>query len=143
MSKTLAIKKIPNNQRNNFLPKHFGNVLRGIEFENFLYNIADEHLVGYEGGMWNFYEVLVGDTKVPLMLINEDKDKASLNGAFNEIETNGFTASLAIFQMALNHFMFYLADKGYDSTMKKVDTMYNTLREYIFTDNKQRNEKIA
>ena len=117
MSKQMKITKIEEEKKVGFLELYYGDLATTLRFENFFYATAREHLKGYTGGMWNYYEVEYEGTKSPLMVLKYSEEKAILNGAYCEIETDVFTASLSLFVMAQNHFLNMMGESELRSAL--------------------------
>ena len=97
--------KLSNNERLNFIPsitKLF------IQFENYVFRLAEELFVGYKGGCWDFYSVDCNGSTLRIMVppCNSIADSVNLKsmGFGRDIPTTAFTAGIAITMMALNHF---------------------------------------
>ncbi|CAA6807769.1 MAG: Unknown protein [uncultured Sulfurovum sp.] len=132
-----TLTKIEDNKRLDFLPKYFKGVAL-IQFEHFLYTVAEEKIKEYHGGFWDFYEIDIAGKKAPLMVLSTKSPTLTLHGFSEDIVVNAFTASLAVFSMALNHFMFHCSRN--EKLLASLTNTYMTLNDYMYGDFEKKEE---
>lgn len=92
--------------RLNFLPKHFKESFG--KFENSMYTIADNILIGYNGGFWEYAVIKSGDEppiEVPFVFFDSEEDElVKLRNPFSgdEVEMDQLLAGMMITIYACN-----------------------------------------
>ena len=120
----LGASLVPQNQRNTFLPRHFGGSF--LRLESMVYDFAGDFMQGYRGGYWEFYEVSNG---AGFLVLADDAPAhlcVSLNGYEGTMSQEAAGITLTLF--ALSHLSFALDANG--ASTRQVSEQYHLLRDY-------------
>lgn len=114
---------IPDHQRLDFLPRHFGR--RMVQFEGTLYHMADNMLQGYTGGYWEYAEAKNG---APFAFLKTDKPITLANMFSGEqVEVDAVLAGMILSLYTLNYMLERAANGG---LMDKYDALRDALYDY-------------
>ena len=124
---TITSKKVTGNSRISFLPKHLGNKM--IMGENLVYNLADEHITGYNGGMWSF-ETLSNDGLI-LVPPSTGSTLNVVNGMnYSDVTVTPQAAGLFLTAMMLNSLCFSTAGETQDKFLAKHAAVMDFIYEH-------------
>ncbi|HBY9715006.1 TPA: antirestriction protein [Klebsiella aerogenes] len=102
---TLTATLVPDEQRADFWPQHFGSIPQWITLEPTVFAWMDRFCTDYSGGIWNFYKLSNGGA---FMAPEADGDSSEPWTLFNTLNGNGGelsaeAAGIAICLMAYSH----------------------------------------
>lgn len=124
--------------RSTFLQKHFGHPL----FDQFVFNIADNIMVDYKGGYWDYVEASVTTDEeviVPFVELHSDKPIILTNPFSGEsFEFDSHLAGIIITMYAVNHFAERRHAGGF--SIDKVGEVSWKLRDLAYDYAKQVNK---
>lgn len=122
----MKVKKVPQNQRLNFLPKLFyAYYLTG---ENFVYGFMEKNAKNYTGGYYEFMKCENG----ALYMKPDDEYFLSLSNHFSDVvsaDNCGIIATL----YALNAMIHKAYVKGHGDVLHYLIKKYNELNDYVRT----------
>lgn len=115
-------------------------MLSGLEFEAFVFAIADKMIPGYSGGVWTTQHLPNGTVAlvVPESSAYMKDGKLRLVGMMNhcDVWTDPRSAGVAISILAVNWYWHRLADKGVCTQAQHsfFQRLYDRLRDGAFSD---------
>jgi len=130
---TTTIKLIKEKDRLSFLPKFMSSETL-FQFENQIYTAMENEVEGYDGGYYEFYEITSIDGKAPLLIWQTSREEVTVQGMFEDIKTNSFTASLAINSKVQSQMSFMLQGKDRERMVQQ----YYALRAWAMDAKDQR-----
>lgn len=115
---------VPNNRRMKFLPKHFGRHM--IQVESQIYNMADQMLIGYTGGYWEYAETENG---TPFAFLDTKDEKSILRNPFSgeTVEVDAPLAGMILTSFAL---LMIIEKTGDEALLDKYDALKDFIWDY-------------
>lgn len=103
-----------------------------LNFEQFIFRMADDMIEGYSGGNWG--TMTVG--KVVILLIPHDGERITLNNKVmgGTVETDRVTASAAFTSIVVNWFWNMLTESMSDIENQSFNGFHYDLRDEVYSD---------
>ena len=113
---------VPEDQRLNFLPRHFGTHMMLVERQ--VYHHFANLCPQYQGGYWHFYELSNGGC-----YLAPDRDRCTLSHAGNSVDAtvSGDAAGIIATLYTFSHLAFHFEHDPYS---ERLSTHFHLLRAY-------------
>lgn len=115
---------VPENERLDFLPNHFGKHF--LMLENLVYSFAEKMIDGYVGGYWEFAYADT-DCVAPFMFFKEDDVKMTNLFSGDEVEVDGILAGMIVSIYAIEYLVNEVFD---DALIDKLDALKDSAGQY-------------
>lgn len=123
---TITAKLVPNNQRADFLPRHFG-PRAYLKAENMIYTRMRALSDDYTGGLWKFYELSNGGF---YMAPDEARLHVQCSGNGFDGVLSGDAAGIAATLCMLSDLAFHLFHQGDAAGADHCSDAFHLLRDY-------------
>ena len=135
-----GIAKIPDERRLQFLPAHLPFNLLYMKYEQTVFQLAKEKIPSYNGGVWDFYEIMANGLIAPALVWETDKEEIEILTSNWSTRTNPFTASMAICVIALSNLSFFEKNRDYRDLLVK---QYHIIDEWMMNSGDERVDRSA
>ena len=115
--------------RGKFLPRVFGNVLRGLEVESRVFSAARRLFEQYRGGSWDFVKIAGGGYMAPSGEATR-RLRVSVNSNGFDGELSFDAAGVVATMFAINGAIMAAHDRGDDAAQEVLCDRYYALRDY-------------
>jgi len=116
------------------------NPILRMQFESFVYRVADKMVIDYDGGVWK--SKTVGDTVILIIpYTGMVKLHNHLSGA--TVETDQVTASAAFTYLVVNWFWNMVAEKISDASNDAFEKCFYAIRDAAYADDSKIIDKNA
>lgn len=128
MQETPVIAKlVANNERLDFLPNIFGDIIIGIGFEGKSFDFAKSFSNDYKGGYWEYHYL---SENTGFMSLPKKEIFSAINTMnYSEAEFNGFEYGIICSLFSLNYLM--QNDRISQATLSRLLQNYDSIMDYV------------